>query len=46
MENTQDRESNLTTATEGVVPHAAGVNCVPNEPRCSRGILYKTLPPS
>jgi len=43
MENTQDRESNLTTATEDMLPHAAGVNYVPNEPRCSRGILYKTL---
>jgi hypothetical protein len=40
MENTEDRESNLTTATEDVT------SCswhVPNEPCCSRGILYKTL---
>jgi len=29
MENTQDRESNLTTATEDMVTHAAGVNYVP-----------------
>jgi hypothetical protein len=26
MENTQDRKSNLTTATEDLVTHAAGVN--------------------